>query len=65
MPWSKAYTIEAFKIGFSIELVHKKLNHLAAILHFYAGSLIFMKWKKTIIIFQKEKGNTVTFFIIL
>ena len=27
----------------SIELVSKELNHLAAILHVYAGSLIFMK----------------------
>ena len=27
----------------SLELVSKELNHLAAILHVYAGSLIFMK----------------------
>ena len=27
----------------SIELVSKELNHLAAILHVYAGGLIFMK----------------------
>ena len=26
-----------------LELVSKELNHLAAILHVYAGSLIFMK----------------------
>ena len=29
--------------GPSIELVSKELNHLAAILHVYAGGLIFMK----------------------
>ena len=29
--------------GIPIELVSKELNHLAAILHVYAGSLIFMK----------------------
>ena len=44
-----------------IELVSKGLNHLAAILHVYAGGLIFMK---NIIIFQKEKGNTFTLLII-
>ena len=27
----------------SLELVSKELNHLAAILHVYAGGLIFMK----------------------
>jgi hypothetical protein len=27
----------------SVELVSKELNHLAAILHVYVGSLIFMK----------------------
>ena len=27
----------------NIELVSKELNHLAAILHVYAGGLIFMK----------------------
>ena len=29
-----------------LELVSKELNHLAAILHVYAGVLIFMKKKK-------------------
>ena len=29
--------------GFSVELVSKELNHLAAILHVYAGGLNFMK----------------------
>ena len=29
--------------GASLELVSEELNHLAAILHVYAGSLIFMK----------------------
>ena len=30
----------------------------------YAGSLIFVKQKINIIVFQKEKGNTFTFLII-
>ena len=48
-----------------LELVSKELNHLAAILHVYAGGLNFMKKKKKIvIIFQKENGNTFTLLII-
>ena len=43
---------------FGLELVSKELNHLAAILHVYAGGLNF------IIIFQKENGNTFTLLII-
>jgi hypothetical protein len=39
-----------------LELVSKELNHLAAILHVYAGSLNFD--------FQKEKGNTFTLLVI-
>ena len=31
------------KIGGTLELVSKELNHLAAILHVYAGVLNFMK----------------------
>ena len=52
--------------GCSIELVSKELNHLAAILHVYAGGLNFMKQKIFfyVIIFQKENGNTFTLFII-
>ena len=45
----------------------KELNHLAAILQRYAKSLIFrFLWSKKnlIIIFQKEKGNTITLLII-
>ena len=44
----------------------KELNHLAAILHVYAGGLNFMKLKKNnfVIIFQKENGNTFTLLII-
>ena len=42
-----------------IELVSKELNHLAAILHVYAGGLNFF-----VIIFQKENGNTFTLLII-
>ena len=39
---------------------------MVAILHVYAGGLIFMKKKEKIfvIIFQKENGNTFTLFII-
>jgi hypothetical protein len=31
------------KIAITLELVSKELNHLAAILHVYAGGLKFMK----------------------
>ena len=31
------------KVGVGVELVSKELNHLAAILHVYAGGLNFMK----------------------
>ena len=31
------------KVGLGVELVSKELNHLAAILHVYAGGLNFMK----------------------
>ena len=31
-----------YKIDEKLELVSKELNHLAAILHFYAGISIFM-----------------------
>ena len=53
-----------------LELVSKELNHLAAILHVYAGGLIFMKLEKRkgkyfilLIIFivkslQKEQNST-------
>ena len=39
-------------IGYMVELVSKELNHLAAILHVYAGGLIFMKKKN---VFFKKK----------
>ena len=45
-----------------VELVSKELNHLAAILHVYVVSLIFMNKKN--INFEKEKGNTFTHLII-
>jgi hypothetical protein len=35
----------------TLELVSKELNHLAAILHVYAGGLIFFEEKKNIIFF--------------
>ena len=47
-----------------IELVSKELNHLAAILHVFAGVWILWSKKKIVIIFQKENGNTFTLFII-
>ena len=41
-----------------VELVSKELNHLAAILHVYAGGLIFMKKKKSFLYyFSKRKGK--------
>ena len=43
----------------------KELNHLAAILHVYAGRFdIYQVKRKFAIIFQKEKGNTYTLLII-
>jgi hypothetical protein len=47
-----------------VELVSKELNHLEAILHVYAMSLIYEVCNKKCIIFQKEKGNTFTLLII-
>ena len=46
--------------GEDIEVVPKELNHLAAILHVYAGDLYYIKEKKNVIFFQKENGNTFT-----
>ena len=40
----------------SLELVSKELNHFAAILHVYAGSLIFCEVKKKYY-FSKRKGK--------
>ena len=48
-----------YELGISLELVSKELNHLAAILHVYAGGLNIF-----VIIFQKENGNTFTLLII-
>ena len=41
-------------IALAVELVSKELNHLAAILHVYAGGLNFMKFKKNILFFKKK-----------
>ena len=41
--------------GINLELVSKELNHLAAILHVYAGGLNFMKQKKKLLLFFKKK----------
>ena len=40
-----------------LELVSKELNHLAAILHVYAGCLIFMKYFFFCYYFSKRKGK--------
>ena len=45
-----------------IELVSKELNHLAAILHVYAGGLNFMKWKKKMLLFSKKKMERLLHF---
>ena len=56
---SKGFTNET-----NLELVSKELNHLAAILHVYAGGLIFMKWKtkKYYILFFKKKREILLHF---
>ena len=47
-----------------VELVSEELNHLAAILHVYAGGVDFYEVKKNCI-FQKGNGNTLTLLIII
>ena len=39
----KALKQTALKLAIKLELVSKELNHLAAIMHVYAGGLNFMK----------------------
>ena len=58
--------LESKFLEWNVELVSKELNHLAAILHVYAGVWILWskKRKKNVIIFQKENGNTFTLLII-
>ena len=58
-----AVCIHVWQLWQYVELVSKELNHLAAILHVFAGGLIFMKQKKNIV-FKKEKGNTLIIFIV-
>ena len=41
--WFGKYSREEPIQGWKLELVSKELNHLAAILHVYAGGLNFMK----------------------
>ena len=43
-----------------LELVSKELNHLAAILHVYAGGLHFMK--KKLLLFLKKKMEILLHF---
>ena len=54
--WEKEYEIRTcVHCGSLLELVSKELNHLAAILHVYAGSLIFKsRGSRKKNIFQKE-----------
>ena len=40
--------------GAEIELVSKELNHLAAILHVYAGGLNFMNFFFSLLFFKKK-----------
>jgi hypothetical protein len=37
------FCLNYIRVGFILELVSKELNHLAAILHVYAGGLYLMK----------------------
>ena len=45
-----------------LELVSKELNHLAAILHVYAGGLIFMKYFFFLLLFLKKKMEILLHF---
>ena len=49
--------------GACLELVSKELNHLAAILHVYAGGLNFMKQKKKMLLFFKKKMEILLHFL--
>ena len=57
-----AVCIHVWQLWQYVELVSKELNHLAAILHVYAGSLIFMKYFKKKIIFFKKKREILLHF---
>ena len=46
--------------GFKVELVFKELNHLAAILHVYAG--VWFLWNKKILLFFKKKKEILLHF---
>ena len=48
--------------GFSLELVSKELYHLVAILHHYAGSLIYLLGKKPLLLFFKKKREILLHF---
>ena len=51
-----AVCIHVWQLWQYVELVSKGLNHLAAILHVYAGILIFMKYLRKYY-FSKRKGK--------
>ena len=46
----------------SVELVSKEVNHLAAILHVYAGDFSFKKSKKKLLLFFKKKMEILLHF---
>ena len=50
-------------LGTILELVSKELNHLAAILHVYAGGLNFNEVKKKLVLFFKKKMEILLHFL--
>ena len=54
--------VATLKKSIMVELVSKELNHLAAILHVYAGGLNFMKLKKKLLLFFKKKMEILLHF---
>ena len=53
LSWILKNTHQRFHEVF-LELVSKELNHLAAILHVYAGGLNVIKKKKLLLFFKKK-----------
>ena len=48
--------------AYNLELVSKELNHLAAILHVYAGGFEFYEVKKKLLLFLKKKMEILLHF---
>jgi hypothetical protein len=67
LDYTGSYWIILDQIGSNLEFVTGGVELLRAVLHGYAGGLIFMKIKKKKkkIVFQKENGNTFTLLIII